>query len=515
VINPIIIRHARIQFRSDRTGPVMVLASYLLILVLAFFLTYMVGSYRGMSWEESLANYWHGLFAIQAFVLIVVGSLKVAGTVVREKERKRFDFQLVTGMSPWKIAEGEMMGSTLLYYSLILCTLPFAVLCVLGGGLSLETFGYSYLLLFAGAFFFHSWALLASTVSRSYAGAIVTTLIILAVLSTAAIFRQSPSETLKMISAISPFYLPYSRLQAASEPLKLMFFNTPFPELFSISAMYFFFGLWAMNAAVRRIRNPEAPYISKLQAVIFVAISCTVIAGVLSARQPGLSETRISLFYENTAIYLTLSFLLLVVLAFVLSPSARSYETMKRRGTKGFWNTVFGERSLYFVNLLILFGVSLGIYFGVYFLTFPGAPDLTKALDGKLPLADILVSFFFVLLASLFYSLLVQLGTIVSRRAGREIVAFVLLILILLPGLSELWHGAPEEGFVLVFNPVVVILATLPIGAQHAATNLPLTAIVFYFIFCSLLGALLFLRLRNADKQTVALQTEIPAGSEA
>lgn len=498
MINPVIVRHARTQFRLERIGPIITLAAYLVVLVLAFFLTYLTGAAFGASWKESLRNYWHELLAIQVFALVVMGSLRAAGTVVREKEQKRFDFQLVTGMSPWRIAEGEMAGSTLYYYFLILCSLPFSVLCVLGGGVTWTLFGYSYLLLFTGAFFFHSWAMLASTVSKTYAGSVLVTLIVVAAFSAVVVLREHSSATLRALSVLSPFHLPFARLYPEASGGTIGFFDGIYRDFLAVSAFYFFFGMWALSAAVRKIRSAQAPYISKLQAVLFAALFLAAVSGLLVARVPRVAGTWEVLFYESTAIYLTAALLLLLVFAFVLSPSLDSYTSMVRRGTKGFWNTLFGERSLYLVNLLVIFAAGVAIYFGLFLQKAIRTPDLTEAAaSGKMPLVDISMSFFFVLLAALFYSLVVQLCTFLSKRAGREIAALVLLALVMMPGLSEVWCGSPEAGFAQVFNPVAVVASMLPHGPATPGTNLSVAAIVFYFIFCTLLGTLLFLRARR------------------
>lgn len=489
------------QFRLERTGPIMVLAGYLLVLVLAFFLTYMIGTYYENSWQESLSNYWHLLLAIQIFALVVAGSLRVAGSVVREKEQKRFDFQIVTGMSPWRIAEGEMVGSTLFHYFLILCALPFSVLCVLGGGVSWELFGFSYLILFAGAFFFHSWALLSSSVARTYAGAITATLVVVALFSAAALLVGHDSAILRTFSAVSPFSLPYSRLAGAGGPGNVAFFNAEFPEFFAVAVLYVFLGVWVLNGAVRKIRSAPAPYITKLQGVVFSAVFLTVVSGLLAPRVPGAGETLVSLFYQNTAIYLTVSLLLLIVFAFMLSPSAESYAMLMRRRIKGVWYTIFGGRSLFLVNLLVLFAIAVAIYFAIFAQTAGCDVSLTETVGGRKPLERIFVGFAFVLFAALFYSIVVQLCVLLSRRAGREIAAAILLVLVLLPGLSEIWSEAPQTGFLQVFDPMAVLLSVLPAGTAEADMNLSLAAVLFYFVFCALLGALLFARLRSAHSR--------------
>jgi hypothetical protein len=510
LINPIIVRHARTQFRLEHVGPIIILAAYLLILVLAFFLTYIIGAYQGISWEDCLRNYWYGLMGVQIFVLVVVGGIRVAGSVVREREQKRFDFQLVTGMSPWRIAEGEMVGNSLFYYFLILCALPFSLLCVLGGGVDWGLFGYSYLIIFTAAFFAHCWALLASTVSRTHAGAIVITLIVIALVSAAVLLKKYTSGTLSLLSVISPFYLPLSEVRSASDLRQMGFFNEQFPQLFAVAVAYVFFGLWALNGAVRKIRNPGAPYLSKLQAVIFAVVFLTVVCGLLLTRTPGPGETWSSLFYVNTVIYLTVMLLLLFVLAFILTPSVESYTRLVRRRTRSFWYAVFGERSLFLINMFVLFGVSVAVYFGVFVQAFlarapKNAIELTRLADGKMPLMHIFSGFLFVLLAMLFYSMVIQLCTLLWKRAGREIAAMIILALVLLPVLSEIGKerqlaemgSVLEMGFIHVFNPVVVLISILPTGARTAGVNLTLAALVFYPVFSAILGTLLFLRVKH------------------
>ncbi len=565
MINPVITRHARTLFRFEKTRPAVALAFYLVVLVLAFFLNYVFDPLSSVSWEhrkaaqaapvaedagletshaekqaarstwkDTLRSYWYLLVAIQVFALIVVGGVRVAGSVVKEREHKRFDFIVITGMSPWRIAEGEMFGSALFCYFLVLCTLPFSALCVLGGGVSWELFGYSYLILFSGAFFFHSWSLLVSSVSRSYAGATVAALIFMGLFSAAVMLEHFKVPMFGDLAMLSPFYLSFAAPRTAGELGHIGFFTREFPMLFAVAVVYVFFGYWALNAASRKIRGADRTYISKLQAVVFTALFCTAASGLLAARGPEiatqLSSFLDALFFE-TAIYLSLALLLLVVFAFLLSPSASSYRNLKEGRPRGVLYALFGEKSLFFLNLLILFAVVVAVYFAVLVPMFTKVAQhplsLTATRDGRPPLADIGFGFCLVLFIAIFYSIVVQLLAFSSKRVGRELAALILLFLVMLPILAEGFQpgGLTEEmsrgGFMPVFNPVAVLTTIFPvsggIAAEGARDSLAFTSLLTYFIACVLLAALFYARVRSMFPQTQPASVETPpvAGAES
>ena len=555
MINPVIARHARTLFRFEKTRPAVALAFYLVVLVLAFFLNYVFDPLSSVSWErrteqaapaaesatpgaaaekqtakntwkDTLRSYWYLLVAIQVFALIVLGSVRVAGSVVREREHKRFDFIVITGMSPWRIAEGEMFGSALFCYFLILCTVPFSALCVLGGGVSWELFGYSYLILFSGAFFFHSWALLVSSVSRSYAGAAVAVLILVGLFSAAVMLEHFKVSMFSDLAMLSPFYLSFATPRTAGELGHVGFYTEHFPRLFAVAVVYVFFGYWALNAAARKIRGADRTYISKLQAVIFTAIFCAAASGLLAANAFDLSS-RLSGFPEalffQTAIYLSLALLLLVIFAFLLSPLSASYRRMREKRYGGFFYTLFGEKSLFLLNLLILFAITVAVYFLVFVPMFKNVIQhplsLTDAHDKRPLLMDISLGFFFVLLVAMFYSLVVQLLAFASKRMGREIAALILLFLVMLPILGEGFHPGElaaemsKGGFTPVFNPVAVLARILP-ASDSASARLAFMALVTYSIVCTLLGILLYAKAKTFIPQALPAEEVPPVPTE-
>lgn len=513
MINPIIVRKARVQFRLERTGPVVVTATYLMILLLMFFLNYFLGSSYYRSLEESMRYYWCMLLVIQVFVLIVAGGIKVAGSIVRARERKRFDFEIVTGMSPWAIAVGEMAGSALFPCFLVFCTLPFSLLCVLCGGASWGQFGYSYLILFTGGFFFHACVLLVSAVARSSIFSVTVAVTFIAVLSATVLLDHYELAPFARISAVSPFYLPFAVVRSAGLR-HVGFFGHPFCELLIVGAGYLFFGIWALNGAARKIENREAPYISRAQAIIFTAIFCLGAAGILSGRSPAPSGDWGTLFFQSTAIYLAGVLVLVLVLAFLLSPSLESYLKGWRLGEKGAEYAIFSENSLFPVNLLILLAISVTFYFAVFAQTAQNAPSLTEGAGSRMPLLDIFVSFFFVLFTALFYSLVIQLGTFLLKRIGRHVAAFVLLLLVLIPVLSEVSSGGSQTDFSHVLNPVTVLFNILPIG--HQSAKLSIQALLFYIITSALLGVmLLLLKAKLTQSAPVSTSGDQAAESDA
>ena len=510
VLNPIVVRHARVQFRLERLGPASVLAGYLLLLVLAFVFTCGAGAGGAVAWKERLAGYWRGLCAIQIFVLIVAGAVKVAGSIVREREFKRLDFELVTGMPSWRIAEGELVGSCLFHYFLTACSLPFTLLCVLAGGASWEVFGSFYMVLLAGAFFFHSWALLISAVSRTHAGSVALTLTVVSLFSAFALLRWGGHGAVGVFGALSPLSVIFDSASPGAQFARVGFFNRQLSEPFVTTMVYVFFGAWFLNAAARRVRAPGAPYLSRLQALIFTASFLIAVSGVLAGRVPSPGHAAASLFYQNAAIYLSALLVVLLVLIFLLTPSGEIYAAW--RG--GVRRSAFADGAPFPAAAALVFAAGAAVFFGVFVQTAREAPALSAPWNGEIPLAGVSFALLFVLLAAMFWSLLVQLFCVAWRRAGRETGCMLLAGVFVLAALPQLLGVSTGARLFNMFSPVVVLLSILCPGAP-AGAELAFGAIFVYSLLCLLAGILLVLRLRAVSLPGQPGRTDAARLSEA
>jgi hypothetical protein len=244
---------------------------------------------------------------------------------------------------------------------------------------------------------------------------------------------------------------------------------------------------------------------------------CTAASGLLAANAPATAQQLrrfVGTLFFQTSIYLSLSVLLLVVFAFLQSPLPASYRKLKETRSGGALCALFGEKSLFLLNLLLLFAITVAVYFLVFVPMFTKMIEhpfsLTAVHEGRPPLMDISLGFFFVLLVAIFYSLVVQLLTFASKRIGREIAALILLFLVMLPILTE---GLDPAGLTRVLNPVVVLMKLLPDHGKPD-TKLAFMALVFYSTACALLGALLYAKARTYLPEAPPAPAETPTAVE-
>jgi hypothetical protein len=89
----------------------------------------------------------------------------------------------------------------------------------------------------------------------------------------------------------------------------------------------------------------------------------------------------------------------------------------------------------------------------------------------------------------------------------------------MMPILAEGFHPAglaadfSRRGFTQVLNPVAVLAKIFP-GAEQADTSLAFMALVFYFVACALLAALLYARARTFLPEAPPAPSETPLAVE-
>ena len=486
MLGPIALRNLRTQFRLDRTRSWMLIVIYLLFLITLFFVNYSLIGTRYDSWEESIRYYWYQLLGTQYFVLFFVGTLKVSASVVRERREKRFDFEIMTGMSPARIARGLLLSTPIFSYFLVMLTLPFSLLCFSAGGVDKETFLASYLILLSCSLFFHSWALFASASARTVTGSVVTSILFVLIFLCAVLLTQAGLPELLFIAKLSPLYLPYAHFSGLPSG-SVQFLNLTVPLSVCLAIFYLFFAFWFAAVAARRIGKEENPCLSRVQAVFFTATFNFLLAGFLAGKT---SEN----FLFHAFLYLSANLLLLLLFVFFFTPSGKKYSAGvgDKTSRKGLRSLFFAEGSLLFPHYFLLFGIGAAIFFFL-FVPWSSHPPLSSASGavGSRPLlAQLSASYFFVLVCGFFYCSLVQILLFLSSRAGKEIAATILLALVLIPAITDMARGYTGSGPEHTLNPITVLASILPIETSMRTNQFPLPALLFY-LFAGILLALL------------------------
>jgi hypothetical protein len=465
---------------------------YLLSLISLFFLNYSLIGSRYDSWEESLRHYWYQLLGIQYFVLFFVGTLKVAASVVRERREKRFDFEMMTGMSPASIARGLLVGTPIFAYFLVAVTLPFSLLCLFAGGVDKNIFLSSYLVLLTCSLFFHSWALFASASARTLTGSVITSILFVLIFLSAVLLTQAGLPEFLFLAKLSPLYVPYAHFRGISvSSVPFLDFTIDLPVCTAI--FYLFFAFWFGASAARRIEREKNPCFSRIQAVFFTATFNFLLAGFLAGKTfsfTGGGETAEN-FLSYALLYLCANLLLLLLFVFFLTPSGEKYTAGLPDKTKrsGLYHLFFAEESLLFPNYFLLSGIGAAIFFSL-FVPWSSHPPLSHLVASRPLLAELSAGFFFIIVCGFFYCSLVQIFLFLSNRAGKEIAAITILLLVLVPAVSDVTRGYHSSGPEHILNPVTVLLSILPIKISDQSSQFPLLALLFYLfagIFLTLL----------------------------
>jgi hypothetical protein len=507
MFGPIVLRNLRTQFRLDRLRSALLIVIYLLSLITLFFLNYSLIGSRYDSWEESLRHYWYQLLGIQYFVLLLGGTLKVAASVVRERREKRFDFEIMTGMSPASIARGLLVGAPIFAYFLVMVTLPFSLLCLFAGGVDKNIFLSSYLVLLSCGIFFHSWALFASASARTFAGSVIASILFVLIFLSAVLLTQADLPEFQFLARLSPLYLPYAHFRgipASSVPF--LDFAIDLPVCTAI--FYLFFAFWFGAAAARRIEKEENSCLSRIQAAFFTATFNFLLAGFLAGKTFSSTGGRepAENFLLHALLYLCANFLLLLLFVFFLTPSGKKYiaAAADKTSRSGLYPLFFAEGSLLFPNYFLLFGIGAAIFFSL-FVPWSSHPPLSHIVGARPLLAELSAGFFFILVCGFFYLSLVQIFLFLSNRAGKEIAAIAILLLVLSPAVADIAHGYSGSGLEQMLNPMIILLSILPIETSARTNQFPLAALLFYLFAGILLALLILARAR-------AMRTRTPSG---
>ena len=159
--NPEFVRHRRAELRPVRAitvGAVVLVVCVLLGLACWSFQQQLVeGLRRGVEyygtdvWRQRLANaeqnlsrgtwllFYKWLIGIQGAALTFWTLFSCAQSVSGERDRKTWDFQRVTRLTPAEILIGKLLGEPVLIYFAVLCAAPVTLIAGLAGGLSFGT----------------------------------------------------------------------------------------------------------------------------------------------------------------------------------------------------------------------------------------------------------------------------------------------------------------------------------------------------------------------------------------
>ena len=213
------------------------------------------------------------LLGIQAVVLTFWSMAACAQSVLGERDRKTWDFQRTTRLSPTEMVIGKLLGEPVLAYFILLCSLPASLIAGAIGGVSAGPLLVIYVVLIANGLFLGLGGLWLSTMleGRSRGLFVIGALSLLAFSGLSIPFCRSHFPG---IAAFSPYMEIGSQLNGFEPNLGL---PTLFGQEVSWAIMslllYFTFGAWLALILVRNIKRdyPDIRPFTRWQALGFAA----------------------------------------------------------------------------------------------------------------------------------------------------------------------------------------------------------------------------------------------------
>jgi hypothetical protein len=330
--NPEFVRLVRSKLRPQRMMMFALIGAFICggILTLMYLAETGWGRYSLPNATALFHTYFFWITGIQLGVVSLMGLVLSAQNVAMERERSTLDFQRLVGMGPWRLAAGKLFGAPIEALFLAAVGTIFAGFSVMGGGISLNYFVQSQVVIFVFAILVSAFGLLCSSVveKTSNASGLCVLISICYVIAT---MMYAARGATSIVSASSPVMFLVSIYQTSLKYQNAGRFSMSF-DCFGI-AVPILAGFCVVNlllawtffvVTARRLASDEFSYISVRHAAIsFVLIQIVLLSDVIG----GLGAMRFVAFHAINAI-------LLVALAFGLSPNAELFRGRLYRAQK-------------------------------------------------------------------------------------------------------------------------------------------------------------------------------------
>lgn len=291
-INPVLVKELRSRMRGRRT--VIFLTLYLLFLAGMVSLIYL--AFTSLRREFSITSaqdtglaIFYSILIVQIFLVIIVSPALTTGSITSEKEHQTFDLIRTTTLTARSLILGKLLSALSFILILIITTIPLQSLVFLLGGISIEEFFISQLLILASAVSFSMFGIFSSAFARStlmanviaFGGVVLfvfilplISLLLLAILAPNFLLAQSPVWLREAILTYGglllagtnlPSALIVSKMLLSSENSFLLFsqnfgghevwFVSPWPIFILFSILITLVLFWASVRRVRRTAN--------------------------------------------------------------------------------------------------------------------------------------------------------------------------------------------------------------------------------------------------------------------
>lgn len=291
--NPEFVRHLRAELRTTRA---LTIVGVVLVICLLGWLgcwgsresqmeAYRRGAHMfGNPSTEQLANMelesprevWFDFYSVliyaQLAVLTFWSLLSCAQSISGERERKTWDFQRATRLSPGELLVGKLLGEPVVAYFIVLCCLPITFVAGLAGHVRIGNIACAYLDIVSGALFIGLIGLWLSNLfeSRSRGVGLIGTFALYSLFGFAV---GSANSSFPGAAAFSPLTALLVQL-AADRPIQVAtVFGKAIPWLAMSLILYSTFGAWLVLMILRGLKKDfdQTKPLSRWQAVACAA----------------------------------------------------------------------------------------------------------------------------------------------------------------------------------------------------------------------------------------------------
>lgn len=316
--NPEFVRHVRAELRPARAVTLLVVAVFICLLIWlscwSFTQQQLENARNGFQrfggdrWEERVTtlekNAYHDTWLLffrwvlgVQFALVTLWSLfACVQSVAGERDRKTWDFQRTTSLTPAEILIGKLIGEPVLTYFLVLCLLPITVGAGLAGGITVRGLASGYLLLIVGSLFLGCCGLLLSTLLEGRSRG-ATMLLGLALYFSLGIGMTTAQSGFPGFAAFSPL----TGLMSLFNPDEPTFwqapvlFGHPMPWVVLSLLLWITFGGWVVLIIIRNLKRDydEIRPLSRWQAVACAAFLNFVFYALLNPVRFGTRDSEL------------------------------------------------------------------------------------------------------------------------------------------------------------------------------------------------------------------------------
>jgi hypothetical protein len=468
--NPELVRYIRVHTRKGKATSYYTL---FLVLCLACVVVNLVawqyyGAYRSL--ETCFRSVFFQIVGANFLLLLVVGSHACGESVAQERQSNTLEFQRITGMNPYVLALGKILGVPLVHYLLAVVGMPFTMLCVLSGGVSILGFVAAYLVLAASGLFFSSLSTLMSSFRRETSSRGKTSPVVLVIMLLwmgpwffMATIRGPWGSALlgrgaNVLTCLLPFHSLYAVAQGDVSQYRVALFGVEVNGVLMTLVLNLLLFLFFWAGTARRIGSDSRPVWSKAQLLAGSLVTFGLLAGVLWDALPSMSVPRGERL-TALAVCTLLAHAVLLLVATVASPNLYPYRVALRR--RGAGNpapaALLDERTMALPLTVLLAGAFAALALAVTTFRSVAVPGVPA------PAAVALFLLPFVLCAVL-YTGLVQMLRFFAPENGAKLQAVILFVWTALPlvGGTILLAMEPKELWGTLGR---IVLFLSPVGA--------------------------------------------------